>query len=149
MGHAYTVELAPCRINAKSIIAHLVVTEPDGAESKYQAPLEIYMHGTRYEENIWLTGRQADTELSNLDELIYDAYWDWHGDNSEAEAEQYFDDCKILKTRILEGDESRFVAELQRLCDRFWPQSLPQEETVTVSNGRHSLTWQKAAKSNP
>ena len=149
MGHAYTVELAPYRVNAESIIAHLTVTNPDGAESKHQTPLEIYMHGDRYEENIWLTGRQPDTELSELDELIYDAYWDWHGDNSEAEAEQYLADCKILKTRILEGDETAFVAELQQLCDRFWPQSLSQEETVIVSNHRHSLTWQKAAKSDP
>lgn len=149
LGHAYTAELAPYRINAKSIIAHLAVTGPDGAESKYQAPLEIYMHGDRYEENIWLTDRQADTELSELAELIYDAYWDWHGDNSEAEAEQYFADCKILKTRILEGDETAFVAELQQLCDRFWPQSLTQEETVTVSNSQHSLTWRKIAKSDP
>ena len=119
MGHAYTVELAPYRINAKSIIAHLAVTNPDGAESKYQAPLEIYMHGARYEESIWLTDRQPDTELSYLAELIYDAYWDWHGDNSESDSEQYFSDCKILKTRILEGDETAFVAELQRLCNQF------------------------------
>lgn len=55
---SYTTELAPYRINAESIIAHLAVTEPDGTESKYQVPLEVYMHGTRYEESICLTGSQ-------------------------------------------------------------------------------------------
>lgn len=145
----YFGDLAPYRINAESIVAHLAVTEPDGTESKYQAPLEIYMHGDKYEESIWLTGRQTAGELSELAEQIYDAYWDWHGDSSESDSEQYLDDCRIVKTRILEGDETAFIAELQRLCDRFWPQSLSKQQTMTVSNERHSLTWQKIVKSNP
>ena len=145
----YTLNPAPHGTNARSIVAHLVVTEPDGTESRRQAPLDIYMHGSRYDESIWTTGRMTAGDRENLHEQIYGAFWDWHGGGSETDEEEYFRHCQVLQARILEDEQTAFIAELQQLCDRFRPQCRSSQQSVTVSNDRHSLTWTVKAPPSP
>lgn len=138
-----TLNTAPYGINAKSIIAHLVVTEPDGAERRYQAPLDLYMHGCQYDESIWLTRKQPADDMQELHNEIYNACWDWEGSDNPQDEEEYPSKCQILQTYILENDEAAFIAEPRQLCDRFWPQSRSDRQTVTVSNDWHSLSWSR------
>lgn len=130
-------EFAPYGINAASITAHLVVTEPGGSRRQVAAPLDLYLHGEQYDESVWLTGTGAREDLTTR---LQEAYADWN--QSENEWERHRDHCRILETRIREGSEAGFQAELQQLCDRFWPQCRSGQASVTVSNRRHRLTWE-------
>ncbi len=72
---------------------------------------------------------------------MYDAYWDWYGADDEASESDYQTHCWLQHKQIREGQEAAFRAELEQLCDRFWPRSRSKERTVTVRNARQQLTW--------
>lgn len=104
---------APCGINATSITARLTVTEPNGNRYQVTVPLDLYLHGEQYAEIVWLTEAGAKDDLARrLQEAC-----EWENETDENE-ERHRDRCRILETRIREGTEAAFDAELQQLCDR-------------------------------
>lgn len=72
---------------------------------------------------------------------LVNAYWPWFDPPENETVDEYEDYATVLATRIVLGESAGFHHELQRLANRFEPQSVAAPLPLTVTTDRHRITW--------
>lgn len=78
----------------------------------------------------------------------------YHDQRREDEGSSYdiiLEHMQVLAKRCLDGDYQAFLLELQRLTDRFLPNSdVPNHPVVmAATDGRHTITWEPGKRGEP
>ena len=137
---------------ARSITAHLTVTEPGGNSREVDIPLDIFCDGEMYEESVWLTDAWQPEHIDELRQILVQAYYDAGDGENYRDLGAYQDEMTVLATRLLRGNRQGFQTELQQVCDRFYPANSRRGIAIaTAANARNIITWQPAgpAAENP
>ena len=131
--------------NAQTITAHLRVTYPDDSCRTVDLSLDIFCDGEIYEEAVWLTDAWQPDQIDELQEILFQAYWEADNPEQCRDPEAYEDEMTVLATRLLAGGRPALQAQLEQLCNGFYPggnwERIP---VMTAVNGRNIIIWQPA-----
>ena len=125
--------------NARAITAHLIVEYPDRQCREADLPLDLFCNGYPGDETVIITDRWRTEHIPELTERLYRNYID----ASQDDGFDLRDHVETLATRLLTGDRAAHQAQLQRLCNRYFPQgNAAGIDRLTVANERHRITWE-------
>ena len=106
--------------NAQTITAHLRVTYPDDSCRTVDLSLDIFCDGEIYEEAVWLTDAWQPDQIDELQEILFQAYWEADNPEQCRDPEAYEDEMTVLATRLLAGSHPALQAQLEHICNGFY-----------------------------
>lgn len=129
--------------NIQAITAHLAITYPDGYRRTVELPLDMLCDGEMYTETVWLTDAWQPGHIEELQEILFQAYSPEHCQDFPS----YEGELKVLATRLLAGNRPALQAQVEQLCDGFYPGDNPERiPMMTASNGQNVIIWQPAVQ---
>ena len=132
--------------DARSITAHLIVEYPNRECRSADLPLDVFCGGWPGDETVIITDQWREEHIPELTERLYRNYLDANqGDEFDLR-----DHLETLATRLLTNDRIAHQTQLQRLCDRYFPQGNAAGITrLTAANERHRITWEPVRQNPP